>query len=125
MQRSTLTTSSTNNGRNSGDGNFEFIQSTADRALYKNAYDAISECGLWDWLSNYDSDDLIMVFGCTGIDNPNLEMSKINAIILNSDVGKGHTASSYSYTMHVMQFIAKYGLTMFRQYITTLVSDED
>ena len=119
MQHSTSTSS-----KYTGDGNFEFIQSPVDRALYKSAYDAISECGLWEWLSEYERDDRMVVFGCI-VDNPIPELSKINAIILNSDVGKEHTASSYSYTMHVMQFIAKYGFAMFRQYITTPVTDED
>ncbi len=67
---------------------------------------AITECGLWDWLKNYEPEH---GKGFMFSNHSNLE--RIQEKIKYG----GHSGSSYGWTMRVMERVAKQGWDNFRQ----------
>jgi hypothetical protein len=68
-------------------------------AMLQDAYDAISQCELWDWMREYTPH---ANEGFMFDQHPNL------ARILNA-MKYGHSGSSWGWTMRVMETIAKAG----------------
>lgn len=79
-----------------------------DRAsdLLRDAHEAITACGLWEWLKTYEPEDGIgFMFG----EHPNLD--KISAAMK----FRGHTGFTYAWTMAVMHAISREGWDAYRE----------
>ena len=90
-----------------GNGEFDFIRDSSDRALYKNMHDAISQTELWDWMSNYSSPQGFMISKAPEIDRINTKMRE-------DPISHNHSGSSYGCMMRAMEFIAKNGYEAFK-----------
>jgi hypothetical protein len=78
--------------------NFESIYPPEDSKMLRDAYQAITDCDLWNWFAIYEpEEDKGFMFG----EHPNL--TKIN----NAMKYEGHSGFSYAWTMRVMKDIAK------------------
>lgn len=80
------------------------LYSEHEAMMLQDADNAITECGLWEWLSTYNPPDGT---GYMFSDHPNL--TKINAALKY----EGHSGSSYAWTMRTMQRVAHLGWTTF------------
>jgi len=90
-----------------GNGQFEFIRDSGDRALYKNMHGAISQTELWDWMRSYSP-----IEGFMNSDAP--EVSRINAKMREDPISFNHSGASYACMMRNMEFIAKNGYEAFK-----------
>ena len=79
---------------------FEKVFTAHESTMLRDAYDAITQCELWDWLRTYSPEDNKGFMFST---HPNLE--RINKAMKY----EGHSGSSYAMTMRVMEKIAKEG----------------
>jgi hypothetical protein len=97
---------STENGvtKNRMARNYSTLFDHHEATMLQDADNAITECGLWDWLQNYTPDE---GKGFMFSEHPNL--NKINAAMKYG----GHSGSSYAWTMRQMEYIAKHGWTLF------------
>jgi hypothetical protein len=79
---------------------FETVYSEFESMMFRDAYEAISKCNLWEWLRTYSPEkDKGFMFS----EHPNL--TRINK----SMKFDGHSGASYAITMRVMESIAKNG----------------
>ena len=80
---------------------FESIyESEMEQEMLTDAYNAITQCGLWDWIATYEpSENKGFMFS----KHPNL--TRIDEAMKYS----GHSGASYGWTMRVMQRIAMSG----------------
>jgi len=76
-----------------------------DADMLQDADNAITECGLWNWLTEYTPED---GKGFMFSSHPNLD--RIN----NAMKYSGHSGSSYGWTMRQMEYIAKHGWELFQ-----------
>ena len=93
---------------------FETIYPAYETMMLKDAYEAITECDLWDWLREFAPEE---GKGFMFSDHPNLD--RINAAMK----CEGHSGSSYGWTMRVMAAIAKKGWDGFRNDLRHTVAD--
>jgi hypothetical protein len=95
---------------------FAFVPSPNERGMLLNAYNAISYCELWNWMSSYEPSG---GYGfCT---EP--EISRLSAEMCKEHWGQMHSGCSFGWTMRQMQFIAKHSLEEFRiRYLETINS---
>ena len=92
-----------------GCGEFEFIQSKGDRALYKNMHNAITSTESWNWMRNYEPDPQNgFMWSNEGV------ICKINNKMYEDPVSGQHSGCSYGCMMRDMQFIAKNGYEAFK-----------
>jgi hypothetical protein len=79
---------------------FETVYSEFESMMFRDAYEAISKCNLWEWLRTYSPEkDKGFMFS----EHPNL--TSINKAMKFD----GHSGASYAITMRVMESIAKNG----------------
>ncbi len=90
-----------------GDGQFDFIKCSSTKNAYRDAYQAISRCELWDWLSRFEPGEHGFMYG----EKP-AELMRIDAIIFSGPIS--HSGASYGITMRNMQYIAKHGYAKYR-----------
>ena len=95
-----------------GNGQFEFIRDSDDRALYRNMHGAITQTELWDWMSSYSPPQ-----GFMNSDAP--EVTRINTKMLEDPISGNHSGGSYGCMMRDMEFIAKNGYDTFKTKIMT------
>ena len=93
-----------------GNGEFEFIESRAEREYYQNMHKAITRTELWVWLRNYTPPA-----DCGFMMSTTPEMRRINDEASKEDVFGGHSGCSYAFTMRAMQAIAKDGYEAFKR----------
>jgi len=84
--------------------NYSELFDENDAGMLEDADKAITECGLWDWLRDYNPED---GKGFMFSNHPNLD--RIN----NAMKYGGHSGSSYGWTMRQMEYIAKHGWDLF------------
>ena len=84
-------------------GTFEYITDLGDRKMLATAYKAITVTENWEFLKNQKE-----------ISYHSPEIHDINAKI-NEFGYAGHSGSSFTMTMRVMQFIANHGEAKFRE----------
>ena len=85
--------------RNSMEPNFKGIYSGDEPRMLRDAYDVITECGLWDWLKNFNPHP-----------NEGFTLSfDMNLVTIRSAMKYPHTTSTFELTMRIMQDIAKVG----------------
>lgn len=98
-----------------GNGDFDFIRNSGDKELLQNAHWAITETGLWDWMSKFEpKQDEGFAF------SKEVELRIINKKMSeNKDIYESHSGCSYGCTMRSMEYIAKNGYESFREaYLT-------
>jgi len=84
---------------------FGFVKDTATQKMLSTAYKAISVCRLWDYMRKETESYQF---------SADSEVEKILSKI--KELGyDGHSGFSFGYTMRQMQFIALYGLDIFRE----------
>jgi hypothetical protein len=93
-----------------GNGEFEFIESRAEREYYQNMHKAITRTELWGWLRNYTPPA-----NCGFMMSTTPEMRRINDEASKEYVFGGHSGSSHAFTMRAMQAIAKNGYEAFKR----------
>lgn len=93
--------------RDYGNGQFEFIWDSSDRALYKNMHSAITQTELWDWMSTYSPPQGFMFSEAPELDRINVKMRE-------DPISGGHSGASYGCMMRAMEFIAKNGYEAFK-----------
>jgi hypothetical protein len=79
---------------------FESLYSQFEALMLTDAYKAITECDLWDWMRTYSPEE---GKGFMFSDHPNLKR------IDKAMKFDGHSGSSYGWTMRNMESIAKHG----------------
>jgi hypothetical protein len=84
--------------------NYTDLFSRHEAMMLEDADKAITECGLWDWLRDYNPEE---GKGFMFSNHPNLD--RIN----NAMKYGGHSGTSYGWTMRNMEYIAKHGWTLF------------
>lgn len=84
---------------------FDFIANSNYRDMLKNAYWAITECGLWEWLREFNEESFMF----SNSPNINVLMKKMSE----QPIGKSHSGCSFAITMRAMEEIAKHGIEMF------------
>lgn len=84
--------------------NYSTLFDTHDAEMLQDADNAITQCGLWDWMKTYTPDH---GKGFSFTTHPNL--SKINDQMKYT----GHSGSSYAWTMRNMEAVAKDGWDMY------------
>lgn len=90
---------------------YEMLYDQHQAKMLQDADDAITSCGLWEWLGEYKPEkDRGFMFS----DHPNLD--KINSEMKMYDL---HSGSSYAWTMHTMQKIARLGWGRFAEVVST------
>ena len=72
-------------------------------SMLQDGDNAITQCGLWDWLRDYTPED---GKGFMFSQHPNLEK-------ITNAMKYGHSGSSYAWVMRNMEYIAKHGWTLF------------
>ena len=100
-----ITSNLTINGVDLGDGNFDYLCNNHIKLMFKNAWQAITETNLWNFMLE-DIDAFMW-----------LNDSRV-AIISDKMCELGyteHSGCSFSYTMQNMQFLAQKGETKFKQ----------
>lgn len=92
------------------DNKYLKLYSKHEAMMLQDADAAITECGLWDWMSSYNpaSGDGFMFSN-----HPNLD--KINAAMKY----QGHSGASYGWTMRTMQLVARIGWDKFAMLMST------
>jgi hypothetical protein len=88
---------------------FSFILDTEERLRIKNGCDALDKLDLWSWLSEYKSEDGI---GFSLYSHPN--MYKIGKCMETLPNSPRHSGFSFTSTMRQLQFIAKFGLSKYK-----------
>ncbi len=86
------------------DNKYLMIYSKFEAMMLQDADAAITECGLWEWMSTYNPPD---GKGFMFSNHPNQD--KINAAMKFD----GHSGASYGWTMRTMQKIARIGWDKF------------
>jgi hypothetical protein len=79
---------------------FETLYGPLEATLLTDAYQAITTCGLWDWMRTFSPED---GKGFMFSGHPNLD--RINAAMKYD----GHSGASYGWTMRQMESLAKIG----------------
>jgi len=76
---------------------------------YENAYWAISECDLWEWLRDLELPDEcgFIYYKCPELDHVRTKMQE-------QPIGRTHNELSYNTTMRVMQFIVHRGIAAYK-----------
>jgi hypothetical protein len=89
-----------------GVADFSFIQYKMDRDFLEDAFNAITEAGLWEWLAAYEpkQGEGFMFSGAP----------EISIITKKMHLGDAHSGASFGLTMRNMQYIAKNGLEAFK-----------
>jgi len=93
--------------RDYGNGQFEFIRDSDDRALYRNMHAAITQTELWDWMRTYEPHE-----GFMNSEAP--EVNRINTKMREDPISFNHSGASYGCMMRNMEFIAKNGYEAFK-----------
>jgi hypothetical protein len=93
-----------------GNGEFEFIESRAEREYYQNMHKAITHTEMWHWLRNYTPPA-----SCGFMMHTTPEMKRINDEASKEYVFGGHSGSSHAFTMRAMEAIAKNGYEAFKR----------
>lgn len=81
-----------------------------EATMLQDADDAITSCGLWEWLRDYTPDE---GKGISFSTHPNLE--RIDTAMKY----QGHSGSSYAWTMRTMQQVARLGWATFAEVAST------
>ncbi len=84
--------------------NYDSLYKKNDVEMLQDADNAITECGLWDWLKEYEPED---GKGFLLSRHPNLE--RIDSAMKYG----GHSGSSHAWVMRQMEYIAKNGWDSF------------
>lgn len=92
-----------------GNGAFEFVENSSNRALYKNMHTAISQTELWDWMRTFEPEQSK---GFMFSEAP--ELNRIQAKMAEDPVSGNHSGSSYGCMMRSMQYIAKNGYDKYK-----------
>ena len=88
---------------------FYFIRDSWERKMLENAYQAISELELWDWLKTYEPGEY--GFMCSDHDNILLISQKMQSL----SNPPNHSGSSFGYVMRTMEYIAKNSLDILKK----------
>lgn len=90
-----------------GVADFSFVKYKMDRDFLEDAFNAITEAGLWEWLAAYEpkQGEGFMFSGAP----------EIGILIKKMRLGDSHSGASLGLTMRNMQYIAKNGLESFAQ----------
>ena len=88
------------------DNTYDFIISESSRIMIKTAIHAITELELWDYLRNFSEE----CFMFTNDERVNKIYKKIEELGY-----EGHSGGSFSYTMRLMEFIAKNSFEDFKE----------
>jgi len=92
-----------------GNGEFEFIIDTGNRALYRNMHNAVTQTELWDWLRDFEPEE-----GKGFMFSDTLEINRINNKMREDPISDNHSGASYGCMMRTMQYIAKNGYDKYR-----------
>jgi len=92
-----------------GNGQFEFVTNSCNRALYKNMHHAISQTELWEWMQCFEPEE-----GKGFMFSSAPELDRIQAKMAEDPVSGNHSGSSYGSMMRSMQYIAKNGYDKFK-----------
>jgi hypothetical protein len=98
-----------NTDTNTNTSLFYFIRDSWERKMLENAYQAISELELWDWLKMYEPGE--RGFMCSDDDNI-LIISEKMQLLPNPP---NHSGSSFGYIMRTMEYIAKTSLDKLKE----------
>lgn len=92
-----------------GNGEFEFVQDSGHRALYKNMHGSITSTELWDWMRDFvPEEDKGFMFSKAP------ELDRISNKMREDPVSGNHSGASYSCIMRSMEYIAKNGYDEFK-----------
>ncbi len=84
--------------------NYSDLFTEHEAMMLQDADNAITSCGLWDWLRDYTpTENKGFMFS----EHPNLTQ------IRSAMKYGGHSGASYGWTMRQMEYIAKHGWTLF------------
>jgi hypothetical protein len=87
-----------------GNGNFEYISDRNEKEMLTNAFKAITETNLWDFMAK---DIYSYMF------SSEKEVTKIGNKMI--DLGYGlHSGASFGWTMRAMQYLAQHGENEFK-----------
>lgn len=95
-------------------GLFDFEQSATMRTCLQDAYDAVTELKLWDYLRDNQFDSFSYYHG------PNIELHE--TLLKLADKNNLHSGASYGITMRNMESIAKKG---FDRWKTNYLANDD
>jgi hypothetical protein len=84
---------------------FDFIENPYYRDMLRNAYWATTECGLWDWLREFNETSFMFS------DSPNINV--LFEKMQQQEIGRCHSGCSFAITMRAMERIAKNGMKAF------------
>lgn len=93
------------NGKKIGDGKFHYISNDSTRLMCENAWQAISETNLW----NFVAEDITSFMWSN---DPRID---IIAEKMNELGYSGHSGCSFGYTMRNMQYLAQNGEQTFKE----------
>lgn len=88
-----------------GDGKFDYIKNNSERKMLKNAWQAISETDMWDFVGQ----DIESFMWCN---DPNIDIisSKMEDLGYNE-----HSGTSFGCTMRNMQYLVQFGEEKFKK----------
>ena len=91
-------------------GKFNYVKNRSDRELYINAYQAITQTEMWDFMKEDPGEDGYMF--CS---HPNMQKigAKMNELF-GGYVNNPHSGCSFACTMRNMQYIARFGELKFK-----------
>ncbi len=89
---------------------YQTIYSVFEATMLQDADDAITSCGLWEWLRDYNPEE---GKGFAFSTDPNLDR------ISNAMKYQGHSGSSWAWTMRTMQQVARIGWDKYVQLAST------
>jgi hypothetical protein len=89
---------------------FSFILDPEERLRIKNGCETLDKLDLWSWLSEYIPEDGL---GYSLSSHPN--MYKIGKCMETLTNPPRHSGFSFTYTMRHLRFIAKFGLTKYKE----------
>ena len=86
---------------------FDWIESKMEQTVLIDAYNAVTELELWDYLKNNTFDSFTFYHG------PNQELHQ--SLLEKADKSNMHSGASYGITMRNMEKIAKKGFEPWKQ----------
>jgi hypothetical protein len=91
-------------------GHFDYVKNRNDRELYINAYQAINQTEMWDFMKEDPGESGYMFYS-----HPNMQKigAKMNELF-GGYVNNPHSGCSFACTMRNMQYIARFGELKFK-----------
>ena len=90
---------------------FHFVRCQNEIEMLKAAHQAITNCELWDWLRNYQTQTFMF--------DKSKEIKRINTEMHKDPINNNHSGSSYGFTMRQMEYLAKNG---YQEYMTRYIA---